>query len=1088
MKDDNKERRLNISINNFELERKEFFQKLKYIQRNFFKNDEMTPLEGYFIDYPNNSNYYVEEHLSKLYLRKRYILDLIPLFGRYHSINDSFSGLLSVWNNEFSDYYKGAKASMDKVKISFKNIVEKNYVLNSIKKINDFKQPLEIIYENRLKTIRDKLEKIIFIGRSFTAIFLLLLPCLSVLMFFIFTMLCKKCCYLKCYLKIIIYVIWNLLALSMIISIFIGSIITLIANGCQDKSSIISYIVSPDNFNDSNPIIIKYFKTGKDILKECFVGEGNFLKIFEFDLKNIKDDLEIFKEAKKDIEKYKNIFSDLKSNHPAYNNLKSLLDTKTNFTEDTYLYYYNSTPIGNNIIQKVKLDEIIKLLNDSIGNTNNERWDKYKGDKSIRCNIQYSIVSHPNRNLLDPWTCEPLYRNWVTKLDKNNNIKNYAKIATDIISLLKYANDTNHKTGVKNYYDILNQLLKDYDKYLDTSIKTLTDFDEYASEIVNKLENIIDYYKNGIFLFDGKIFKTNLKILLNYLKNSFGKKSYTLGILLIIIGFILILSSISSSLFLIILNTNKGIEPFPISVISNDIVVHPNFNSFNPNIFGNKNKAAEKSDYGSDDNDNFGDKKMNLNKKQKTFKSPFNTNISNKSKPDDTVNNSVSESKVNFYKKRLNRSIDPYDAKYIKNKMILLKNEVKIEKLKINLIFFYENMTEENNNLYNKLKLIVEGAFFGIQNKDVLQELLLKIQKVDSSFILISTGSSFQKVSNICNRFLCIKHILIYCFDVNKYKSLYKNNDRVNLKSSSIYNINEFLFSKSSEENYDKNIKYFINYNQLFSFYEYKNYYYIYHKMLSFFFKEDYSNLQYRECYMKKMFNFIKKNTNYNESKKGELTNIIVRLKNSKNFLKDSSKFYTSENDFVYFFNRIMRNIDKSLARLSFIIGPMYYSMVRYLEKENPSLKLNKSMTLYRSITINRFDLNIYYMSFGDIICFPSFTSTSIKEGFSATQTAKNVNQIDEEDEVELLMKLHYDHKPYYSNQGMFLNKDFSVNSHEEEILLFPFTFIKANTLKSDSKKKFVLDCTIINKDCIFEFGLKGNKKIILANKVLTIK
>ena len=258
--------------------------------------------------------------------------------------------------------------------------------------------------------------------------------------------------------------------------------------------------------------------------------------------------------------------------------------------------------------------------------------------------------------------------------------------------------------------------------------------------------------------------------------------------------------------------------------------------------------------------------------------------------------------------------------------------------------------------------------------------------------------------------------------------------------------------------------------------------------MLSFFFKEDYSNLQYRECYMKKMFNFIKKNTNYNESKKGELTNIIVRLKNSKNFLKDSSKFYTSENDFVYFFNRIMRNIDKSLARLSFIIGPMYYSMVRYLEKENPSLKLNKSMTLYRSITINRFDLNIYYMSLGNIICFPSFTSTSIKEGFSATQTAKNVNQIDEEDEVELLMKLHYDHKPYYSNQGMFLNKDFSVNSHEEEILLFPFTFIKANTLKSDSKKKFVLDCTIINKDCIFEFGLKGNKKIILANKVLTIK
>ena len=480
---------------------------------------------------------------------------------------------------------------------------------------------------------------------------------------------------------------------------------------------------------------------------------------------------------------------------------------------------------------------------------------------------------------------------------------------------------------------------------------------------------------------------------------------------------------------------------------------------------------------------------MDLNKNIEIFKSPLNKNISNKNKSADTVNNSESESedKANNSKK-ISKSKDPYEAEYIKYKMISSKKEAKIDKLKINLIFFYENMTEENRNLYNRLKLIVEGAFFGVQDKDILKDLLSKIKKVDSSFILISTGSSFQKISNICIRFLSIKYILIYCFNVNKYKNLYRNINRVNLISSSICDINKFLELKSKKENYEKNIKYFINYNPLFSFYEYKNYYYIYHKMLSFFFKEDFSNLEYREDYMKKMLNFIEKNTNYNKYKKGELTNIIVRLKNSHNFLKDSLKFYTSENDFVYFFNRIMRNIDKSLTRLSFLIGPMYYSMVRYLEKENPSLKLNKSVTLYRNITINRFDLNIYYMSLGDIICFPSFTSTSIKEGFSTTPTAKNVNQIDKEDEVQLLIKLHYDHNPYYSNQGMFLNKDFSVNSHEQEILLFPFTFIKANTLEPAGYKKFILDCNIINKDCILEFGLKEDKNIVLANKVLTIK
>ena len=238
---------------------------------------------------------------------------------------------------------------------------------------------------------------------------------------------------------------------------------------------------------------------------------------------------------------------------------------------------------------------------------------------------------------------------------------------------------------------------------------------------------------------------------------------------------------------------------------------------------------------------------------------------------------------------------------------------------------------------------------------------------------------------------------------------------------------------------------------------------------------------------MKKMSNFIETNTKYIKSKKEKLENIMIKLKNSKNFLKDSVQFYTTENEFIYFFNKIMRNIDKSLTRLSFLIGPMYYSMVRYLEKENPFLKLNRNLTLYRNITINRFNLNNYIMSLGDIICFPSFTSTSLNKNFSTTKTAKNVNQIDKDDEVQLLMILHYYHNSNCSNQGMFLNKYFSVYSHEEEFLLFPFTFIKANKLTQVGDKRYELDCTIINKDCILEFGLKKDKDVVLANNVLTI-
>ena len=57
--------------------------------------------------------------------------------------------------------------------------------------------------------------------------------------------------------------------------------------------------------------------------------------------------------------------------------------------------------------------------------------------------------------------CEPIDRNWI--ISTNNEIKNFAKITSDIIDLLKYANGTKNPgvEGFQNYYDILTELKKD---------------------------------------------------------------------------------------------------------------------------------------------------------------------------------------------------------------------------------------------------------------------------------------------------------------------------------------------------------------------------------------------------------------------------------------------------------------------------------------------------------------------------------------------------------------------------------------------------------------------------------------------------
>ena len=67
---------------------------------------------------------------------------------------------------------------------------------------------------------------------------------------------------------------------------------------------------------------------------------------------------------------------------------------------------------------------------------------------------------------------------------------------------------------------------------------------------------------------------------------------------------------------------------------------------------------------------------------------------------------------------------------------------------------------------------------------------------------------------------------------------------------------------------------------------------------------------------------------------------------------------------------------------------------------------------------------------------------------------------------------------------------EFSKFKKEDEILLFPFTFIKVNKIENIKVKDydFILYCDIINKDSILELGLKEGKKAIIENNVLVIK
>ena len=91
-------------------------------------------------------------------------------------------------------------------------------------------------------------------------------------------------------------------------------------------------------------------------------------------------------------------------------------------------------------------------------------------------------------------------------------------------------------------------------------------------------------------------------------------------------------------------------------------------------------------------------------------------------------------------------------AKNIKIQILNLKNEIKINIFNFNLIFFYELLEQENIDLFYRLRLEIIGNFFGVQDINILMKLFNKINETNEPFILISTGSSYVKINNICSK------------------------------------------------------------------------------------------------------------------------------------------------------------------------------------------------------------------------------------------------------------------------------------------------------------------------------------------------
>jgi hypothetical protein len=563
---------LESKIRDIDEERSNFMPELKSTYKNYYTDrndgiDGVDPNVGYYVEY-NNDAYIKESDSTTINYNGKYMLDIFNLLGRYDNDKQNYTGYLYLWDREISEIDNQASGTLNSAAGSFRNMLNENIgeikrgLHSGITSLGELRKPFDDVYDVIADAIYDSSVYIDKYGKLSVQLVFGILAAMNlalgilVLLICLFSgQSCADCCCCRCICKCATHIIWNLLAFLMIIAFIIGSLLSLLGAIGSDMMSVFSYIVSEENFNKGDSaVIINKLEEGKDILKECFIGNGRLTELFN--LSDVTDDFDIIQEKKNEIQGYMDEFRE-RMNYPSYTYLKSLLENRLQFTEDTNLILLDpqsNTPEAQKIIN---LDEIIKKLNDSPGA--DEKWNLLEGDKDKICiKDQNDGFAKNSQNVLHPWTCEPYHRDWIEG-SGNTDITNYAKIATDIIDLLKYAKgeiEPADNPNYKSYYDILDELKGKYEVYLNKYMDVLEFFDDVIDEITSALEEAIG--SNGqhdTFSFlDGKFIRNDLKILLKYLQYSLGEDIYTVGLCLVIVGFSLILSVSSTILLLVIIN------------------------------------------------------------------------------------------------------------------------------------------------------------------------------------------------------------------------------------------------------------------------------------------------------------------------------------------------------------------------------------------------------------------------------------------------------------------------------------------------------------------------------------------------------
>ena len=524
-------------------------------------------------------------------IKGTFVLDLIKFFGHKESGKESYvpeNSILNAWQQEYDIVSKNADEYLKKASDIFgkvsdkasgditKSLNEAKNTLNEIKdSFNDIKSEIEGILVDYSELI-DKYGKlgvkvvfgVLGLMNIALAVFILFICLFSGKM-------CTNCCCCRCIFKFFTHLLWNILAILTFVTFMVGFIFSLVGTLGYDVMSVVSYVLSTDNLGENGEgILVDKLGDSKKYLDTCINGDGKILNLLDIDTSQL-DSFDGMTDIEEQINTTKKEFEDKKI-FVTYSIYKDQLYSRINLTSDELMliekdFEMDLSKVSDNDYKERNKDKILifkaelEAMNGFILHSGkSEKWERTSTDQSNICNAGSSndVIADASKPF-NLWKCKPLYRDWIDDLTEGEDIKDEATILTDTLDFIEKAKDTAHDKA-NSFINALDALKADYENYLNQYIKALDGFQGILENITGKLKKYINK-DEGLFSFiDGKFIKTNLKVMLKYLKLILGGNVKTIGLCLSIVGCSLALSISSTILLIVIINVdidnNKKLE------------------------------------------------------------------------------------------------------------------------------------------------------------------------------------------------------------------------------------------------------------------------------------------------------------------------------------------------------------------------------------------------------------------------------------------------------------------------------------------------------------------------------------------------